>query len=79
MILKNGFMKLKSGCLNVLYKKKEGPVIYFSLEDTIRKMCSDTQVKHLNSYGGVERLITKLKSLYAKKHKSKSILCTKAI
>ena len=53
-------------CLTDLDKKKQGPAIYLSLDDKIRKMCSDIQVKDLNSDDGVEILITKLKSLFPK-------------
>ena len=53
-------------CLTDLDKKKRGPAIYLSLDDKIRKMCSDIQVKGLNSDEGVEILITKLKSLLPK-------------
>ena len=51
MILKNGFIKLK--CLTDLDKKKQGPVIYLSLDNKIRRTCSDIEVKDLNSGDGV--------------------------
>ena len=50
-------------CLTDLDKKKQGPAIHLSLDDKIRKTCSDIHVKDLNSDGEVELLITKLKSL----------------
>ena len=53
-------------CLTGLDKKKQGPAICLSLNDKIRKTCSDIQVKDLNSDDGVEIFITKLKSLFAK-------------
>ena len=50
-------------CLTDLDKKKQGPAIHLSLNDKIRKTCSDIHVKDLNSDDEVEPLITKLKSL----------------
>ena len=46
-------------CLTDLDKKKQGPAINLSLDDKIRKTCSDVQVKDLNSDDGVQILITK--------------------
>ena len=53
-------------CLTDLEKDKQGPVIYLSLDEKIRKTCSDIKVKDLNSDDGVDILINKLKSLFAK-------------
>ena len=53
-------------CVTDLDKKKQGHAIYLSLDDKIRKANSNIQVKDLNSDDGVEILITKLKSLFAK-------------
>ena len=36
-------------CLTDLNKRKQRSAIYLSLDDKIRKMCSDIQVKDLNS------------------------------
>ena len=52
--------------LTDLEKDKQGPAIYLSLDETIRKTCSDIKVKDLNSDDGVDILINKLKSLFAK-------------
>ena len=49
-----------------LEKDKQGPAIYLSLDEKIRKTCSDIKVKDLNSDDGVDILINKLKSLFAK-------------
>ena len=53
-------------CLTDLEKDKQGPAIYLSLDEKIRKTCSDIKVKDLNSDDGVDILINKLKSLFAK-------------
>ena len=53
-------------CLTDLEVKKQGPAIYLSLDEKIRKTCSDIKVKDLNSEGGVDILINKLKVLFAK-------------
>ena len=53
-------------CLTDLEVKKQGPAIYLSLDEKIRKTCSDIKVKDLNSEGGVDILINKLKALFAK-------------
>ena len=49
-----------------LEKEKQGQAIYLSLNEKIRKMCSDIKVKDLNSEDGVDILIKKLKSLFSK-------------
>ena len=53
-------------CLTDLEKDKQDPAIYLSLDEKIRKTCSDIKVKDLNSDDGVDILINKLKSLFAK-------------
>ena len=53
-------------CLMDLEVEEQGPAIYLSLDDKIRKTCSDIKVKDLNSKDGVNILINKLKSLFAK-------------
>ena len=53
-------------CLTDLEVKKQGPAIYLSLDEKIRKTCSDIKVKDLNSEGGVDILINKLEALFAK-------------
>ena len=52
--------------LNDLEKDKQGPAIYLSLNEKIRKMCSDIKVKDLNSEDGMDILIKTLKSLFSK-------------
>ena len=52
-------------CLTDLDKKKQGPAIYLSLDENIRKTCCDIKIKDLNS-DGVDILLCKLKSLFAK-------------
>ena len=47
-------------------EKKQGPVVYLSLPDKIRKSCSDIKVSDLNKDDGLTVLITKVKSLHAK-------------
>ena len=53
-------------CLTDLDKEKQGPVIYLSLDEKIRKTCSDRKVRDLNSEHGVDILVNNLKSLFAK-------------
>ena len=53
-------------CLTDMDKDKQGPTIYLSLDEKIRKTCSDLKVKDLNSENGVDILVNKLKSLTAK-------------
>ena len=53
-------------CLTHLDKEKQGPVIYLSLDEKIRKTCSDIKVRDLNSEHGVDILVNNLKSLFAK-------------
>ena len=53
-------------CLTDLEVEKQGPTIYLSLDDKIRKTCLDIKVKDLNSKDGVNILIIKLKLLFAK-------------
>ena len=53
-------------CLADLDKKKQGPEIYLSLDENIRKTCCDVKVKDLNSDDGVDILLCKLNSLFAK-------------
>ena len=47
-------------------KDKQGPAIYLSLDEKIRKTCSDIKVKDLNSENGVDILVNKWKPLFAK-------------
>ena len=51
-------------CLTDLDKKKQGPAIYLSLDENITVVV--IQVKDLNSDDGVNILLCKLKSLFAK-------------
>ena len=53
-------------CLPDLDKDKQGPAVYLSLDKKIRKTCSDIKVKDLNSEDGVNILVNKLISLFAK-------------
>ena len=53
-------------CFTDLEKDKQGPAIYLSLDEKIRRTCSDIKVKDLNSDDSVDILINKLKSLFAK-------------
>ena len=53
-------------CVTTLEKKKQGPALYLSLEGKARKGCFDLGVDVLNKDDGVDKLIEKLKSLYAK-------------
>ena len=46
-------------------KDKQSPAIYLSLDEKIRKTCSDIKVKDLNSEDGVDILVNKLKFLFA--------------
>ena len=50
-------------CLTDLDMKKQGPIIYLSLEDNKRKTCSDIKVKDLNSDNDIDILMQQLKSL----------------
>ena len=47
-------------------KDKQGPAIYLSLNEKIRKMCSDIKVKDLNNEDGMNILLKKLRSLFSK-------------
>ena len=49
-----------------LEKKKQGPVVYLSLIDKMRTSCNDISVNDLNICDGLDTLIRKIKSLYAK-------------
>ena len=51
-------------CLTDLENEKQGLAIYFSLNEKIRKTCSDIKVKERNSEDGVNILIKKLLKLY---------------
>ena len=53
-------------CLSDLDKDKQGPAVYLSLDEKIRKTCSDIKVKDLNSENGVDILVNKWKPLFAK-------------
>ena len=53
-------------CVTDLEKKKQGPVVYLSLTDKIRKSCNDISVRDLIKDDGLDTLIRKIKSLYAK-------------
>ena len=53
-------------CLTDLDKKKQVPAIYLSLDEYIRNTCCDIKVKDLNSDDGVDILLCKLKSIFAK-------------
>ena len=53
-------------CLTDLDKKKQVPAIYLSLDEYIRNTCCDIKVKDLNSDNGVDILLYKLKSIFAK-------------
>ena len=53
-------------CVTNLKPKKQGPVVYLSLPDKIRKSCNDVSVQDLNKDDGPNILINKIKSLYAK-------------
>ena len=47
-------------------KKKQESVVYLFLPDKIRKSCNDISVTNLNKDNGLNTLITKIKTLYAK-------------
>lgn len=47
-------------------KDKQGPAIYLSFNEKIRKTCSDIKVKDLNYEDGVNILLKKLRSLFSK-------------
>ena len=49
-----------SQCLTDSEKEKQGPAIYLSLNEKIKKTCSDIKVKDLNSEDGVDILIKRL-------------------
>ena len=53
-------------CLTNLDQKKQGPGIYLSTDVNIWKTFCDIKVKDLNSDDGVNVLLWKLKSLFAK-------------
>ena len=53
-------------CLTDLDKDKQGPAIYLSLGEKIRKTCSDIKVRDINSEDGVDILVNKLKSIFPK-------------
>ena len=53
-------------CVTDLEEKKQGPVVYLSLPDKMRKTCNDISVANLNKEKGLKVLIAKIKSLYAK-------------
>ena len=53
-------------CVTDIEEKKQGPVMYLSLPDKIRKSCNDISVSDLNKDNGLNTLITKIKTLYAK-------------
>ena len=52
--------------LTDLDKKNQGPAIYLSFDENIRKTCCDIKVKDLNGDDGVDILLCKLKSPFAK-------------
>ena len=74
MNLKSGYVKQTWPCLTDLDKDKQGPTIYLSLEEKIRKICSDIKLKDLNSDNGVDILVNKLKSLFTKDIKQAAYL-----
>ena len=53
-------------CVTDIEEKKQGPLVYLSLPDKIRKSCNDISVSDLNKDNGLNTLITKIKTLYAK-------------
>ena len=53
-------------CVMDLEKKKQGPVVYWSFTDKIRKSCSDTSGRDLHKDDGLDALIRKIRSLYVK-------------
>ena len=53
-------------CVTDIEEKKQGPVVHLSLPDKIRKSCNDISVSDLNKDNGLNTLITKIKTLYAK-------------
>ena len=53
-------------CLKDLEKKKQIPVVYLHLTDKIRKNCSYILVSDLNKDDGLDTLVRRIKSLYAK-------------
>ena len=50
-------------CLTDLNKKKQGPAIYLSHDENIRKACCDINVKDLSSDNAVNILLRELKSV----------------
>ena len=54
------------GCVTDIEPKKQGPAVYLSLPDKICKSCNDVSVQDLNKDNGLNVLINKIKSLYAK-------------
>ena len=52
--------------MSELEPKKQGPVVYLSLSDKTRKSCNDVSVQDLNKGNGLDVLINKIKSSYAK-------------
>ena len=52
-------------CVTDIEEKKQGPVLYLSLPDKIQKSCN-TSVIDLNRDNGLNKLIMKIKTLYAK-------------
>ena len=53
-------------CVTDLEPKKQGPVVYLSLPDKIRKSCNDVSVQDLIKDDGLNVFINKIKSFYAK-------------
>ena len=53
-------------CVTDIEGKKQGPVVYLSLTDKIRKSCNNISVSDLNKDNGLNTLITKIKTLYSK-------------
>ena len=49
-----------------LDKKKQGPMIYLSLEGQARRLCSTIKIEELNAEDGVNKVISKLKEFYEK-------------
>ena len=53
-------------CVTDIKEKKQRPVVYLFLPYKIRKSCNDISVSDLNKDDGLNTLITKIKTLYAK-------------
>ena len=67
MKLKIGFVKQRYGNVSqISKKKKQEPVVYLSLPDKIWKSCINISVTDLSKDNGLNTLITKIKTLYAK-------------